>query len=257
MKKQHIQELTAEHNDDVFLSLLTEGAQSERYRQYCDHVDKTAHPTGEALYNYVLDWLEEAEARTIRAHIACCGTCAREAMRLMRLEDELLQETLESAEISYAPSDSQVESEILASPEQTRTQPATPLRQIGERLVDWISELWEPQWAGQLVTATDIPEQTHLFTSEHGDINVSCYWRTQYRDEPAHIHIAWKADLLMERRIWLRFLHPETRATCHEVCLGTRTVGEETFTSQDLGFDPSAQRWALSVILTEVGKCLK
>lgn len=240
MKKQHIQKPTAGHNADTFLSLLTQEAQSEQYRQSCDRVGKTPHPAGETLYNYVLGWLEEAEARHIRVHLACCGACAREAMRLMRVEDELMQETLEAAEEPY-----------VSLQKQGRTQPASPLHSISEHLVRWVSELWEPQWAGQLVTATDIPEQTYLFTSEHGDINVFCDWRAEYGDEPAHIHIAWRADLLMERTIWLRFVFPETKVTCHEACLGTRAVGEETFTSQDLGFDPSAQKWALSVILTE------
>jgi hypothetical protein len=200
------------------------------------------------LYNYVLGWLEEAEARQIRSHLAWCGACAREALHLMQLDEELVQETLESAKTPDTLAMLQMGTERTP---QTRTQPVSALRSIHDYLVRWTSELWEPQWAGQLVTAADVAEQSHVFRSEHGDITMSCYWQRQHGDEPAHIHIFWKADLFIEMTIWLRFFHPETRASYHDVCLGTRTVGEETFTSQELDFDPSAQRWALSVILAE------
>ncbi|KPA18086.1 hypothetical protein MHK_001697, partial [Candidatus Magnetomorum sp. HK-1] len=52
---------------------------------------------------------------------------------------------------------------------------------------EWISPLWQPRFAGQLVTASDIPEQKHTFRMNEGDIQLSCLWRGSYKNTQAYI----------------------------------------------------------------------
>jgi hypothetical protein len=116
------------------------------------------------------------------------------------------------------------------------------------------TEYWEPQWTGQQATAADIPEQKHVFRREDGDINVSCFWRSQHRKKPAYISISWKANVTTRNEIRARFINSETREHLAEVDLGSHFMGEEVFTSDDLGFDPSCERWAMALVLKEVGE---
>ena len=101
---------------------------------------------------------------------------------------------------------------------------------------------------GQLVAAADIPKQRHSFSTKYGDINIECSWGEQHQGEPAYIWLSWKANISADNELWLRFVDPETQTIRHEVNLGTIRAGEETFTSHELGFDPSTERWAISVI---------
>jgi hypothetical protein len=100
-----------------------------------------------------------------------------------------------------------------------------------------------------LVTAADLPEQTHVLRSEYGDIRLSCDWQDASSGEPATLRIAWQADLFEESDIWLRFMNPLNQTVRHEVNLGARVVGEEHFTPQELGFDFFSERWAMAVAL--------
>lgn len=102
------------------------------------------------------------------------------------------------------------------------------------------------------MTAADVPEQTQTFVSEDGEIKIGCYWKGASHREPAYIQIIWKANLLTANEIRLRFLNPATQALRREVCLGDRLGGEETFTSEDVRFDPSAERWAIAVVLRKL-----
>ena len=236
MKKQRIELQTALQTDEMFLAFLTQEAQSEKYCRLREHAEKTPDLTGEKLYDYVLGWLDEKEAREVREHIALCGDCAHGVVRIMRIEDELEQDSLDWADVPPAKEDSV-------------SQTTSEQFSLTDRVVRWLSSLWEPQWAGQLVTAADIPQQSHTFTSEDGDMKIACYWKGQYKDEPAYVQISWKADLIPESELWIRFVNPATRTIRREVCLGTGLVGEEIFTSDDLGFDPSYERWAIAVLL--------
>jgi hypothetical protein len=257
MKKQKIELQTALQNNETFLAFLTQEVQSEKYKQLRKTAGKTPHLSEERLYDYVLGWLDDQDARQVRDHIALCGECAQEAMRIMQFEDELEEDSLDWADTSptfFEKPVDRLKADVKtgSSTEKDIFQPTSKKVSITESLVRWISELWEPQWAGQPATAADIPQQAHSFTSEDGDIKLSCYWKGQYKDEPAYIQIAWKADLITEDEIWIRFMNPLTQVIRCEVCLGTSLVGEETFTSRDLGFDPSDERWAISVVLQTV-----
>jgi hypothetical protein len=114
------------------------------------------------------------------------------------------------------------------------------------------TEFWEPDWQQRRATAADIPPQEHVFAREDGDITISCLWRSQHRRHPSYISISWKADVTTYNEIHARFVDPETRQQLAEVRLGAGVIGEEVFTSEELGFDPSSERWALALVVKEV-----
>jgi hypothetical protein len=232
-----------EVQNEAFLSRLFQEVQAARSAS--ETTGSTPHPEADMLYDYVAGWLDEKDARPVRMHLATCHQCAHEALHLMRLENELEQASFDWAE--------RAETTLLAAQTSSAIGKAeTSLAEIlttGKRAIQWLSDLWEPQWAGQLVTATDLPEQIHVLTSEYGDIKLSCDWQDASTDEPATLRIAWQAHLFEEPDIWLRFMNPLDQAVRHEVNLGTRVVGEEHFTSQELGFDFFSERWAVAVAL--------
>lgn len=120
-----------------------------------------------------------------------------------------------------------------------------------ESLSRWMSELWSPAWAGAVVTAADIPEESQTFYLEHGEITVTCDWRAADQGTPASIHLSWQADLGSVCDLWVQFRHPATEAVLAEVRLGTELSGAGNFTQAMLGFDPSQERWGLAVMLKE------
>jgi hypothetical protein len=115
----------------------------------------------------------------------------------------------------------------------------------------WISSLWFPQWAGVPATASEIPEQRHSFKIDEGEINLFCYWKPNFGNDPAYIHLSWNAKITISARLWVRFVNSETQEVFSEICLGTQLQGEDNFTSDRLGFDPSNEKWAVSIIFEE------
>lgn len=224
-------------SDQTFLDRIAAETQNEGYRRFAEHEITRQHPSAEMLYDYAAGQLSEDTAPAVRAHLALCGECAREALRLMQVTDELEQAALNWADSSEKPLSESVSAAIAGA------------KTAGERAWLWISELWQPQWAGQLVTAADAPEQHHDFPSQHGDIHLTCSWRDDSAHEPAILSIAWQAELLEEDRVWLRFVNPVTQSLRQEIFLGTRAVGEEQFTIQDLNFDFVRDQWAIALAL--------
>ena len=55
------------------------------------------HPTGEMLYNYVLDWTSQEDKEVIMRHIASCDFCLEEVLNIRRIEKELKEDLLEWA----------------------------------------------------------------------------------------------------------------------------------------------------------------
>lgn len=125
------------------------------------------------------------------------------------------------------------------------------LSDISNTLVKWLSPLWEPQWAGMHVSAGDIPEQKHRFRMKEGEIEISCRWRSPHGNTPAYVQVSWAADITTDCEFWLLFINPGTKAVLSEVFLGTALEGGKIITSKTLGFDPSAEPWAASVLLKE------
>jgi len=126
---------------------------------------------------------------------------------------------------------------------------AAKLKDKIKQIILWISPLWEPQWAGVPVTCSDIPPQTQPFITDDGDIQITCHWRSQYNKKPAYIQISWEANITDKGELYARFVNPDTHEILSEVCLGKNLKGEEIFTAEDLGFDPSATKWGISVLL--------
>ncbi len=232
-------------SDQAFLDRISAEAQTNAYRRFSEQSVTRPHPAVEMLYEYAAGELGEDLAPAVRAHLALCGQCAREALRLTQVTDELEQDALDWANspkfASSEPSRSSLPKAVDAA--------VTTAKSVGERALIWISEIWQPQWAGQLLTAADVPEQHRTFTSRHGDIRLTCYWQDDSPDESAMIHIRWHADLAQEERIWLRFVNPASQALRQEIFLGSRAVGEESFTIQDLRFDFLCEQWAISMAL--------
>ncbi|MDM8524957.1 zf-HC2 domain-containing protein [Desulfococcaceae bacterium HSG8] len=205
-------------NDGDFLAFLGQEARSEEYGKLKEHAGKSkAHPTGEMLYDYALGCTDEKDTMRIRNHISFCDACSDEVLEIMGIEGDLEGEALKWA---------------------------------GPPII-WISEPWEPRWAGELVTAADIAEQENAFELDSGQIMLTCHWKSAYRDTPAYICISWKADITKYAELWIRFSDTETREIRSEFCLGTNLVGETFFESDEIGFDPSTQRWAVSLVLCQ------
>jgi hypothetical protein len=246
-----------------FLGLLAQEACSDSYQEALRNVKQGPHPTDEMLYDYVWGNLDRHEARIIRVHIAFCEICAEEVLRLRLVEEELEERLLDwmnEKEAFISPLSPSRELHPPAPPSTSlRTGPSRgdypPLPLPGGDLLEGMAtEFWTPQWTEQRATAADVPEQKHVFRREDGDINVSCFWRSQHRKKPAYISISWKANVTTRNEIRARFINSETREHLAEVDLGSHLMGEEVFTSDDLGFDPSCERWAMALVLKEVGE---
>jgi len=181
----------------------------------------TPHPSGERLYDYALGWLDSSENAEIQRHLAVCPACVRELGTILKFEQAL---EIEDEQPSFA-----------------------------ERAVLWMSKFWMPLWAGEMVTAADIPAQNHRFEMETGggEITVSCFWRGECENEPAYLHLAWSADMAIAGEFRARFVSPETQAIFADLPLGTKLRGEKIFTPRELGFDPACQRWGFSIVLTK------
>lgn len=232
-------------SDQAFLDRISAEARTDAYRRFSEQSAARPHPAADTLYDYAAGELGEGIAPAVRAHLAFCGQCAREALRLTQMTDELEQDALDWANSPKLPSSEPFQSSL---PKAVDAAVATA-KSVGERALLWISEIWQPQWAGQVLTAADVPEQHRTFTSRHGDICLSCHWQDDSPDESAMIHIRWHADLAQEERIWLRFVNPASQTVQQEIFLGTRAVGEESFTIQDLRFDFLREQWAISMAL--------
>ena len=221
--------------DEEFWSQLQQETQSQAYRQLLENATESPHPTAELLYQYVVDQLDENTTEYVEEHLALCGICANEVLSIMRLENELSEDALADRESPLT--SSSLPYEVLPS---ERT------------LVDGVAiEFWEPEWAGQFATAADIPQQEHTFSMKEGEIKVVCDWGGQHGSDPPYIWLSWEAHISTERILYARFVNPVTREIRHEACLGSDLIGEETFSSHDLGFDPCRERWSVSIVLRE------
>ena len=128
------------------------------------------------------------------------------------------------------------------------------IHRVLDRVTQWISPIWQPLWAGQAVTADDIPKQDYTFLSDYGKIAISCEWNAASATTPAFLKINWEASLESQSRLVARFINPESQEIRADICLGTSLSGEETLTADELGFDPSSVPWAISLILRDASQ---
>ena len=117
-----------------------------------------------------------------------------------------------------------------------------------------VTSLWKPNWTGELelITASDIPKQSYTFYEDIGEIKITCYWESEYKNNPSYLSLMWKANITEHCELLARFVDPETNNILTEISLGTSIVGEEYFTKKDLGFDPSNKKWAVSIIFAKI-----
>jgi len=103
--------------------------------------------------------------------------------------------------------------------------------------------------AGQLATATDTLPQSKTFLLRTGEyIKISCDWKRPSKDYPSYLHLEWKANITTPGRIWARFINSDTGKKYKDTCLGNRLEGRRDFESDELGFDPTDEEWAISII---------
>lgn len=215
----------ASSHEERLFQLAEEEVTLKDYPSLKEQMAHTAHPSEVMLHEYALGVLNERDCEYVRNHLLFCELCTDDVIELMRSEQELERHLAEDAGWS---------SHI-------------------ERIFRWISEQWTPRWAGELVTAADIPEQKYRFLSREGEINVSCHWKGQHGQQLAYISMSWRAELALPSELWVRFMHPETQTVLSEISLGSRLKGEKMFTTQELGFDPSCKPWAIVVLLSDIG----
>ena len=228
MKKNKIGLDKALENSGDFLAFLGQEARSEEYGKLKEHARKNkAHPTGGMLYDYALGRTDEKDTMKIRNHISFCDDCSDEVLRIMGIEGDLEEEAAGWA------NKGDLEEEAA--------------KWAGPPIV--VSVPHEFLWAGKFVTAADIPEQSHTFMLNDDKFTLTCRWMAACKNTSAYISVLWNADIEMVEEILLRFLNPETDERYAELSLGADLTGEETFESDDLGFDPSNQRWAVCVVL--------
>ena len=141
---------------------------------------------------------------------------------------------------------------LTMAPRDTPPQPRTPWTAEPRERVSVMSLPWRPLWAGEPVTAADIPVQEQVFTFDEGTIRVTCEWRAAYQHQPAFLRLIWQASLSLPTDIWARFTRPDDpTVVLTEIELGTNFAGTAACTVSDLGFDPRREPWALVLVLKE------
>jgi hypothetical protein len=165
-------------------------------------------------------------------------------------ERALARSPLNRAQQELEAERSKLESAVHTPRPGTRQEAARPPRH--GRLVHWLSPLWHPPLAGEPVTAAEAPTQAHTFYLDEGVIQVTCTWWAAAPGQPAALRIAWHADLTLAGDFWARFTRPDdATVVLAEVPLGSALAGEEVFSMQELGFDPTREPWALTLVLRE------
>ncbi|GAK57190.1 hypothetical protein U27_04155 [Candidatus Vecturithrix granuli] len=233
MKTRHqAQEAAAEG----FLDKIEQIAAQSRQGQRKVSSSQTQHPSGKLLYEYAAGNLEREHASQIRRHLMRCAACNFATLAIMRLT---------SGEIVAHPIFDDLQAFIQNWTEKVKGSLDAATR---------VTALWQPQWAGQLTTAADLPAQEHLFALDEGAIRLSCIWQPQHRKKPAFIELTWNADLKVRSDLSALFIRLEDPQHAQvEVPLGNDLRGDKIITSGELGFDPSRERWAIALILHNNG----
>ena len=214
---------------DNLWTMLGQLVQSEQYQSAKTAMQKMPHPSPEMLYDYVLDGLSREDAQKIRTHLVYCAECADEVTAIVRIETEAQQEEEERNEVDMP----------------MTFEPLKPILEFREPLLQNLAlEFWEPRYAGMELTGADMPKQTCQF--QEGQIKISTYWEGERGGKLAYIWIAWEVSVPKPYHLIIKFFQPETEKLLYEINLGTTQQGEETFTSDDLHFDPTMIRWAMA-----------
>jgi hypothetical protein len=120
-------------------------------------------------------------------------------------------------------------------------------------IVQWISDLWIPRGAGQLLSAADNSKQEKSFFD--GTVKIACIFAERIGNTPAYIWLSWNALKTPENsELIIRFVNSDTKDILFELCLGNIKEGEEAFSVGELGFDPAKTPWAIHVGVKDTEK---
>lgn len=208
--------------------------------------------TADAVQLQLAFWPEEAAVpKTAVWYAAAVATAAR-GLELAQVTGDAARETdlrrrLQSLHHSMSTASAQGgELAVLAEPL------GQWLAALAQSAVQWVSELWTPQWAGVRPTALDIPQETYSFVMASGRIAVTCGWQVADQYHPASIDLSWQANFPQACDIWVQFRQPDTERVLAEIQLGTKLSGRARLTQARLGFDPAQERWGLTVVLKRI-----
>ena len=206
---------TIEHafqSHDGFLEFLAKQAQSPSYRTSQTIIEDGQHPTEEMLCDYVSDELEPEQIAIIQAHLAFCGECAEETLRIRFLQDAL-------------------------EDDESQRQPMRIADEIA-REIGW--ELMRQAAAGM--------QEEHTFAVADGEIKTTFQWESPKARQAGYIVVAWEANIASDRELSIQFFRKETREILYEEEIGTIRNSHATFTFDELGFDPEHEQWAIAIV---------
>ena len=207
------------------------------------------------LSDYLNGDLDDTLIQRISNHIATCESCQMAKMKVEadQTEFEMIMEHDPDRGLSSVLGPSGAIRIAAIKENQRRSQIQKGISRIKESLIEWASPLWEPLLAGQPVTAADLTEQSRQFEMDYGEyINISCFWQGHDKESEPHVRLTWRANLISPSNLWVRFVDPETQITHSEFPLGQQLEGEARFDQSGLGFDPAAQKWAVSIVVEKI-----
>ena len=197
---------------DGFLEVLAQAAQASPYQKARQQINAGSHPTLDMLHDYVLDELDPAQTNIIQQHIALCGVCAEETLRI-----RFVQEAIEA--------------------DDETTEPV--------RFVDDLAS--EIGWELMKQAAAGMHEE-HTFQLADGRIEVTCQWESPKEGQIGYVVITWNAEIDSDRELAIQFFRKETRELLYEEEIGTIRHSHATFTFDELGFDPEHEKWAIAIV---------
>src|SRR5262245_39186937 len=204
---------------------------------------KSVHVSNCQLEDLLEGLVPEDELLAIEEHLSECSECQADADAMFQAAAQLESWTAENHRRAL------VESRTM--PAEARVAQLS-LHAIGERLVRWLSPLWTPHFAGQPVTAADMASEEQTFYLDEGSIRLTCRWWAASEDQPAAFWIGWYANMTGPTDMWIRFSRSDDpAAVLAEKPLGSDLSGEAGWLSDELGFDPTRQPWALTLLITE------
>ena len=206
-------------------------------------------PDIQHLIDLVYGDLDIATEHEMTPHIESCTACG---VALLKISADRTQWELEMA---ASPDDAlsrvlgargrKIVERLIASSSPTAGVSATK-----KPIATWVSRLWTPMWAGQAVTAADLPEQHHHFDMGDGEyVKLRCSWEGEQTRQPPRIAISWSANIFTPSQIWVQFVDPDTDEELHKILLGTDLEGSLSITAPRLTFDPSARSWGVKVLI--------
>jgi len=110
--------------------------------------------------------------------------------------------------------------------------------------------VWIPEGAGQILTAADISAQEKTFMG--GIIRIICDFGGEDGDDPAYIWLSWNVKETPENsELRICLVNADTEEIYFKILPGNLKHGEQTFTSDEIGFDPTKTRWAVEIELQD------